>query len=33
MAKTSQTIENPVTGQRILFLTSAKENGGIRWEV
>lgn len=33
MAKTSQTIENPVTGQRILFLTSAKENGGTRWEV
>lgn len=33
MAKTGQLIENPVTGQRILFLTSAKENGGTRWEV
>ncbi len=33
MAKTGQTIANPVTGQRILFLTSAKENGGTRWEV
>jgi quercetin dioxygenase-like cupin family protein len=33
MAKTGQTIENPVTGQRVLFLTSAKENGGTRWEV
>jgi mannose-6-phosphate isomerase-like protein (cupin superfamily) len=33
MARTGQTIENPVTGQQIRFLTSAKENGGIRWEV
>lgn len=33
MAKTGQTIENPVTGQRIRFLTSAGENGGTRWEV
>lgn len=33
MAKTGQMIENPVTGQRILFLTAANENGGTRWEV
>jgi mannose-6-phosphate isomerase-like protein (cupin superfamily) len=33
MAKTGQMIENPVTGQRLLFLTSAQENGGTRWEV
>jgi len=33
MAKTGQTMENPVTGQQIRFLTSAKENGGTRWEV
>ncbi len=33
MAKTGRMIENPVTGQRILFLTCAKENGGTRWEV
>ncbi|HEX6383643.1 MAG TPA: cupin domain-containing protein, partial [Anaerolineae bacterium] len=33
MAKTDQTIENPVTGQRMRFLTSARENGGTRWEV
>ncbi|MBI4790835.1 MAG: cupin domain-containing protein [Chloroflexi bacterium] len=33
MANTGQMIENPVTGQRILFLTCAKENGGTRWEV
>jgi quercetin dioxygenase-like cupin family protein len=33
MATTGQTIDNPVTGQRILFLTSAKENGGTCWEV
>ena len=33
MAQSGQTIENPVTGQRMLFLTSAKENGGTRWDV
>ncbi len=33
MAVAGQSIENPVTGQRILFLTSARENGGTRWEV
>ena len=33
MASTGQTMDNPVTGQQMRFLTSAKENGGTRWEV
>lgn len=33
MARTGRVIENPVTGQRIKFLTCANENGGTRWEV